>query len=128
MKLEFLADGSRDCPLIRLYDFNAAEARQFLAAVCALASEAAERIEVHGLPFVESLAGCRLALVRRSWDQAIRRMSGPLEFECGFTAGTWDNVAGLVEPFTEGAAGVQWLAGVPGEAALLLSTSSSGQW
>lgn len=80
------------------------------------------------LPFVESLNGCRLALVRRSWDQAIRRMPGPSEFECGFTAGTWDNVALLVEPFAEGADGFQWPAGVPGEAALLLSGSASGQW
>jgi hypothetical protein len=38
----------------------------------------------------------------------------------------WDNVAGLIEPFEHSAGGFQWLAGVPGEAALLLS--ASGQW
>ena len=27
MKLEYLAEGSRDCPLFRLYEFNQAEAR-----------------------------------------------------------------------------------------------------
>ena len=128
MKLEYVANGSPDCPLIRLYDFDPAEARQFLASVTTLASGMAERIEVHNLPFVESLGGCRLSLVRRSWDQAMLRMPRPSEFECGFTAGTWNNVAGLVTPFAEGASGFQWLARVPGEVALLLSASATGQW
>jgi len=125
MKLEYLADGSRDCPLIRLYDFTTAEATQLLAAVAELASGVAEQVDVHGLPFVESVRGCRLALIRRSWDQAVVCV-GPSNFECGFTAGTWDNVAGLLEPFCEDLSGCQWLAGSPGEAQVLLS--ASGQW
>jgi len=126
MKLEDLAAGSPDCPLIRLYDFTPAEAYQLHAAVSGLASDATERVEVDRLPFVEPVGGCRLALVRRSWDQAVVSGAGPAEFECGFTAGTWDNIAGLMEPFAARAGGFQWLAGRPGEAALLLS--SSGQW
>jgi hypothetical protein len=126
MKLEYLADGSPDCPLIRLYDFTSAEAEQLHAAIIGLAAGSAERVEIHRLPFVEAVGGCRLTLIRRAWDQAVLRRNGPAEFECGFTAGTWDNVAGLVEPFAESQGGFQWLAGVPGEAALLLS--SSGQW
>jgi hypothetical protein len=51
---------------------------------------------------------------------------GPAAFECRLTAATWDNVAGLIEPFAEGSGGHQWLAGSPGEAAVLLSPS--GQW
>jgi len=115
MKLEYLADGSPDRPLIRLYDFTAAEA-----------GGAAERVEFHRLPFVEPVGGCRLALVCGSWDQSVIRGSGRAEFECRFTAGNWDNVAGLVEPFAASAVGFQWLAGSPGESALLLSVS--GQW
>jgi hypothetical protein len=126
MKLEYLATGSPDCPLIRLYDFTPEEARQLLASVTALASGAVAQVEVHRLPFVEAVGPSRLALVRHSWDQAVVRRPGPAEFECGFTASTWDNVAGLIEPFAEGAGGFQWLAGVPGEAALVLTTT--GQW
>jgi hypothetical protein len=126
MKLEYLADGSPDCPLIRLYDFTGPEVAQLLTAVSSLASGATERVDVHRLPFVEAVGGCQLALVRRSWDQAIIRGRGLWEFECGFTPETWDNVAGLVEPIADGADGFQWLAGSPGEAALLLS--ASGQW
>ncbi len=125
MKLEYLADGSPECPLLRLSDFTTAKAEKLLAAVSGLASGEDERIEVHRLPFVESVGECRLVLVRRSWDQAVVRV-GPLVFECGFTAGTWDNVAGLVEPFAEDASGFQWLADSPGDTVVLLS--ATGQW
>jgi hypothetical protein len=101
------------------------EAGQLLGAIAALSSGSAERIEVDRLPFVEPVGGCRLALVGRSWDRAVTRAGGPTEFECGFTADTWDNIAGLIEPFARGAGGFQWLAGVPGEAALLLSASGA---
>jgi hypothetical protein len=126
MKLEYLAVGSPDCPLIRLYDFTSVEAGQLHAVTAALALGAAERVQVDSLPFVEAIGGCRLALVRRSWDQAAVQKALPAEFECGLTAGTWDNVAGLVEPFVKGSGGFQWLVGVPGEAAVLLSPS--GRW
>jgi hypothetical protein len=125
MRLEHLPDGSPDCPLIRLYDFTPAEARQLLATVAALASGTARRVEVHRLPFVEAVADCRLTLTVDPRDRAVCRR-GPAGFECGFTPDTWDNVGGLIEPFAEGAAGFQWLAGPPGEAALLLS--ARGDW
>jgi len=126
MKLEYLTDGSPDCPLLRLYDFKPAEAGRLHAAVASLASGITARVEVHRLPFVEPIAGCRLTFVRRGWDQAVVRGAAQGEFECGFTADTWENVAGLVEPFANGPSGFQWLAGTPGEAALLLS--ATGQW
>jgi hypothetical protein len=123
--LEYLPDGSPDCPLIRLYAFTPIEAAALGAAVAGLAAGTAERVAVHELPGVEPVGGCELVFRVRGWDQAVVRV-GPAAFECGFTAGTWDNVAGLVEPFAADAGGYQWLAGVPGEASLLLS--AFGQW
>ncbi len=78
------ATGSPDCPLIRLYDFAPAEAEEFGAAVSDLAAERVRRVEVHKLPGVRAVKGCRLTLCLRSWDQAVLQV-GPLEFECGFT-------------------------------------------
>jgi hypothetical protein len=126
MKLDYLADGSPDCPLIRLYDFTPAEAEQLRNALADLAAGNAGRVDVHRLPFVESVGGCRLTLVTQAWDGAVVRRGGPAEFECGFRPGTWDNVTGLVEPFAMGADGYQWLAGTPGEAEILLS--ADGRW
>lgn len=128
MRLEYLASGAPDCPLVRLYDFKPSEAAALLAAVNMLASAAAWRVEVDRLPFVKAAGGCRLVFARQDRDRAI--VAGPIqnEFECGFTAATWDNVAGLLEPFAQGAGGVEWLAAAPGDAALLISASPGGVW
>jgi hypothetical protein len=125
MKLEYLLDGSLDCALIRLYDFTPAEVRWLQSAIEGLAAGVTQSVAVHELPSMMSINGSRLTLVRQKWDGAVVQR-GPNQFECGFTADTWDNVARLVEPFTVGAMGYQWLAGVPGEAALLLSPD--GDW
>jgi hypothetical protein len=128
MKLEYLADGSPDCPLIRLYDFTQVEAGRLLDVLTDLAADRCEQVPVHKLPWVQPLGDCHLTFRVGSWDQAVVRKAGILDFACGFTNGTWDNVAALVEPFAGGAGGFQWLAGVPGETALLLTSSTSGQW
>jgi hypothetical protein len=125
MRLEYLPDGSPDCPLIRLFDFTPAEVAILRAALVDLAFGQVERVAVHELPGVVPVGRCELVLLRRFWDQAVVRV-GPSAFECGFTASTWDNVAGMVEPFVASPRGRRWLAGIPGEASLLLS--HSGQW
>ena len=127
MKLEFLAAGSPDCPLIRLYAFNSVGVGRLLEALNGLSSGTLERVLLHEMPGVKSINGCKLTLRVRSWDQAILQ-TGPWDFECGFTTGTWEDVAGLVEPFTKGAWGFHWLAGVPGEVNWLLPSDRDGQW
>jgi hypothetical protein len=125
MKLEYLPDGSDDCPLIRLYDFTPTEVEHLRSAIDGLASGATQSVAVHELRGVIPIDGCRLTLERQKWDGAIVQR-GPNHFECGFTADTWDNIAGLVEPFASDATGWQWLAGAPGEASILLSRD--GRW
>ncbi|MDY3554402.1 hypothetical protein R5W24_003524 [Gemmata sp. JC717] len=125
MRLEYLPDGSPDCPLIRLFDFVPAEAAALGSAVAALAAGQLERVAVHELPGVAPVGGCELVLRRRGRDRAVVRV-GPAAFECGLTADTWDNVAGLIEPFAADAGGHQWLAEAPGQVSLLLS--ASGLW
>jgi hypothetical protein len=126
VKLEFLADGSADCPHIRLFEFTPTEAARLQSAVAGLATRIAERVEVHQIEGVESIGNCRLALVVRDWNQGVVRTDLGANFECGFTVATWDNVAGLIEPFAQGSSGYQWLADSPGEAPLLFSVD--GRW
>lgn len=127
MKLELVAHASTSPPvIIRLFDFTPAEAQNLWYEVSRLANGINQRVAIHELPWVGPVGGCRLSLCVRTWDQAVVRMKTRTEFECGLTAGTWDNVAGLIEPFTRGAGGFQWLSGVPGEAYLLLSPT--GEW
>ena len=124
MKLEFLPDGSDDCPLVRLYDFSPVEVADLAAAISGLAEGRTTTCPVHALTGVEPVNGCRLTL-RVGWrDQGMVQLPGPADFNCVLTPDTWANVAGLTEPFVAGSTGFQWLAG--GDARWLLS--GDGHW
>jgi len=126
VKLEFLPDGSLDCPLIRLCQYTPVEAGKLYAVVVALASGMADRVDVHALDGVQSIGNCQLQLTALSWDQAVVQEPRRAEFVRGLTRPVWENVAGLIEPFMRGASGCQWLARQPGHASLLLSVD--GHW
>ena len=125
MKIEYLPDGSDDCPLIRLYDFAQPEIAELFAALSALASGERLSVAVDGLAGVESISECRLTLSSGSRDIGVVRIDAPASFECGLRPEAWDNVADLIEPFLNGARGYQWLVTL-GDAQLLLSID--GQW
>ncbi len=125
MELEFLPDGSDDCPLIRAYGFSPEEAAGLVDALYALAAGRRATVAVHELPGVEAVAGCRLVLRAGPRDRGVVQLHGAASFECVLSPDGWDNVAGLAEPFAEGGGGYQWLV-TSGDATWLLSRS--GQW
>jgi len=125
MKLDYYVNAVDGLPIVRTYDFTEFEISALLLAIQELSMERNTYFEVHSMIGILSINGCQFTLRLNKWDQAIVRIS-PSNFECGFTAGTWENIAGLVEPFTHGAGGFQWLADTPGEALWLLSTT--GGW
>jgi len=126
MKLEFLENGSPDCPLVRLYAFDSTEAVRLREILRALSDGACESFDLHNDRSVEAIDGCQLTLQLRQRDLGIVRR-GRCTFDCVFTAGTWHNVAALVEPFCESATPgcYQWLT-EEGDASLLLSPD--GGW
>jgi hypothetical protein len=126
VKLELLSEGSPDCPLIRLSEFAPAEAGELHAAVVRLATGMADEVDVNSLKGVHPVSDCQLSLTVSRWDRGIVQNAGTARFVCGFTRPAWENVSGLIEPFARGAAGYQWLAGLPGNVALLLSVD--GHW
>jgi len=125
MKLEYLASGSPDCPLIRLYDFTKVEAAELCSTIARLANGELREMAVDELPFVQAIGGCQLTIVAGTWDAGVVQQPDG-SFICRLTPDTWDNVTGLIEPFTNDATGYQWLVSTPGDAAILLSVN--GQW
>lgn len=125
MKLDSLPNARNALPLIRIYDFTGDEIAQLALAIQNLAAEREQQLELHSMKGVYAIDQCQLTLRVTDHDQAmicIKRAT----FECGFTPGTWDNVAGLLQPFTDDADGYQWLAEAPGEAYWLVSLT--GGW
>ena len=126
MKIEFLPDGSPDCPLVRLYDFNGDEVRALHMVFVALSTGTSEEVALEALPGVEPVSGCQVHLKLDSWNRGGRIVKGSAAIEWHLTRERWDNVAGLTKPFCDQPVnGYQWL-DETGPVSLLLS--ADGSW
>ena len=127
MRLEYLRDGSSDCPLIRLYDFDARAVIVLRDLVVELAEGSRRELAVHDLPDVDALGGCQLVLEVGTRNRGVIPERSPTSFRCVLTDASWENVAGLMGPFCEPGAsgGFQWLSD-EGKVSLLLS--GDGHW
>ena len=125
MKLEYLSDGSPECPLIRLYEFNRSEAQQLRQLVKSLVTGDRKDVSLQNEMWVEPVDRCCLKLRVGIRNEGVRQAQ-PLRFECVLSPEGWNNVEGLLEPFSEpDGAGFQWLT-TDGSVALLIS--QNGQW
>ncbi|MGA9040422.1 MAG: hypothetical protein WB421_07795 [Terriglobales bacterium] len=126
MKLEFLADGSPDCPLIRLYVFDKSAIVRFGDLVNSLAVGAKANASLDEQPWIEPLAGCKMELCLGQRDLGILQ-TGYSSFECVLSGDGWADIAGLLQPFLESDdPGVYSWLNEDGKVSLLLS--STGAW
>jgi hypothetical protein len=129
MKIEYVENGSDDCPLIRIYGPEPAVCQQLWQVFESLAQGHVEAVSLTELPGMEPVAGCCLIAQVGQRDRGVLRQGGNA-FSWLLTPATWDNVAGLIQPFCGSEAGeFHWLDQVPAsEARILLSTSPFGCW
>jgi hypothetical protein len=137
MKIEHLAEGAADCPLIRIFGTSVSEFLTLRSAIVTLVNGQSAAVEVHALPGFHAVNGEKLTLIVSDGDSGIEQR-GPLSFWWMLPRQKWDDVAALIQPFTASAcvlAGHQWLCGREAswglndsQIALVLSSSASGQW
>ena len=111
MKLEFLESGSPDCPLVRLYGFDATEAIRLRSILQSLSRGTIKSYELHSDPAIQAVDRCHLTLKLHTCD-AGTLLHGNSTFECMFTAEGWRTVEYRLAPFCEPATagnGHQWL-------------------
>ena len=120
MKVEYLKAGSPDCPLIRLFEFDAKEANGLRLACVSLSRGEETAVDLLRSLGVESVGGCRLTFRVGPQDEGLKRATGEQSFECSLTPEGWEDLALLIEPFTKSCKGYQWLTQT-GEARLLFS-------
>lgn len=97
MKIEFIADGSQDCPLLLVYGRETAAFRRLAEALQRLA-DGASKVDVHDALDPISPERIRLSASVADRDIGVVQVS-PGAFEWQLTSASWDNVAGLLEPF-----------------------------
>jgi len=126
MKVEFIPDGSSDCPLIRIYDFVPIEVAPLRAVCRELYEGTLDEFPFASLPNCEFVDGCRVTLKAGTWDRGMVLIAPPASFDWILTRGTWDNIEGLLEPFeAEAPSGFQWLDPSTG-VSVLISRYGSG--
>jgi hypothetical protein len=125
VKLEYLPDGSPDCPLIRLFEFDQLEAQRLRQLVISLVAGDRQDVALQNEEWVKPVGECCLNLRRGNRNQGVRQAQA-LKFNCVLTPDGWSNVEALLEPFCESnTPGFQWLTH-DGRIALLIS--ANGQW
>lgn len=122
MKVERLTDGSPDCPLVRLFDFTSSEAESLRKGVRCLADGQRERLDLEDCG-VTPVDGFALSFVAGHRDVGLASELG--RFAWVLRAETWDKIEGLIEPFTKGLTGFQWLSKDGGTSLLI---SPDGTW
>ena len=123
MKLDYLRDGSDDCPLLRLYDFDSAEAQRLCQLFESLANGVLKRIS---LTMVESVDGTQLTFVLGLQDRGVIEINTQ-HVVIELTNEGWRSVAELAAQSTEEALGYQWLIPPLVTGAQLL-LSRNGDW
>ncbi len=127
MKLDYLPDGSLDCPLIRLYDFGTSEAVKLYVYFYNLANGSSIKLALHQLDFIESIDDCRLDFVVAGRDRGIIKTDIANQFICVLDQESWKSVEDLIEPFCRDARSgyYQWL---DETSDISLLFSPSGYW
>ena len=126
MKIEFLPEGSSDCPLIRLFDFEPSGGKRLVGILSQLASGSLQSVALTEIPDFEPVAGCCLVLRVGEKNHGILA-KGSGSFECIFEPSRWGQVVGLTEPFCSSSArdNFQWL---DETSSISLLISPTGRW
>lgn len=122
VKLDYLKNGSDECPLVRLYEFDCPDARRLRQTFDALAEGSVERV---ALESVESVDGSHLTFVRSARDRGVVETS-PHHFEVALASEGWRQAADFVSAFCDGGFGYQWL--TPQTRGIQLLFSKDGAW
>lgn len=139
MKMEYIQDGSSDCPLIRIFGTEPQGFSQLVRLFRELSSDTVLHVAVHKLPDFETVGGCTLTVAVGQRDEGVRQLGSGQDFEWVLTPSRWETVADLTEPFSiskpRDSHIHQWLAGKEArfglddsEISVLISNSKDGRW
>jgi hypothetical protein len=137
VKIEFLEEGSSDCPLIRLYGTDPLGFSVLLHALQELSTAKGGTFSTSDLVGFRATPEFALTLTSYSKDQGVRRVDLSQKFVWTLTPVKWSVVEGLVKPFTlDPQYGTyQWLSGREarygldiGSVGVVLSCSNDGRW
>ena len=122
--MEYIPEGSSDCPLIRISGTSLKDLSVLMDAWTALSRQAGVEIPLGLLEGMTTKDRCELICSSAEVSVGIQAQAGN-QFWCALTRAAWENVGELTEPFLNQQAGYQWLID---DGAVSLLLSPSGCW
>jgi hypothetical protein len=125
VKIEFLASGAAECPLIRLFEYRAEDVARLRQAAFDLADGSIREFVLHEQPWVQPVGGCRFVWRSALSDIGVKLRRRGEPFVMALTDEAWREVEGRLDPFVRGAHGFGWLTKM-GDVQVLVS--ANGNW
>ena len=127
MKIEYLKDGSDDCPLIRIYGDEPESISLLKDALDSLITGSNTKVIVNELNGYVGINHCYLELEKASVSKGILHIKDN-HFKCLFTEDKWIEISELLQPLCGPLKnGYQWLDDTS-NTSLLVSRYEDGQW
>jgi hypothetical protein len=110
IRIEFFPDAEKK-GLILLHGDEPQAVARLRAQVASLAANQVKRVAIHEIPGFVPIEGCRLFFSVSHSDCGTYQLSPGNEFECELDPVGWENVFGMLEPFTrpKDRDGFQWV-------------------
>lgn len=125
MKIEFLAEGSPDCPLIRIFQFQPGEVEALRTACRELAEGNRTEFALHEQPWIEAVGGCAFVWKAGTKDIGVSLPRAGDPFVFVFSDEGWREVEDKLLPFAHSSFGFNWLTD-GGDVEVLIS--NDGYW
>lgn len=125
MKLEYLLEGSDDCPLIRLYEGTRQDYKLLVSVIDDLLNGRKESVSVDELVGYNPIGNIKLEFVLSDTNIGIAQSTED-KFKCTLTRERWLKVKHLIVPFlNENEGKYQWL---EESSNISLLISDTGKW
>lgn len=125
MKIQFLAEGAAECPLIRLFDYRAGELERLRVVCSELGDLRRDEFPLHDQPWVEPVAGCRFTWRAGGRNAGVLLPESGAAFILELSGDAWREVSDKLLPFADGSDGYNWLTN-EGDVHVLISRD--GTW
>jgi hypothetical protein len=125
MKVEFLAEGATECPLIRLFDYRAGELERLRIVCSELGDRPRAEFPLHDQPWIEPIAECKFTWRAGARNAGVQFPVSGTAFVLELAGEAWHEVSDKLLPFIDGSGGYNWLTN-EGDVNVLISRD--GTW
>jgi hypothetical protein len=130
--VDFLAEGSPDCPLLRIFGTDQEALHTLHRLFQDLGNGLRSRVDIHQLEGFTCQAQVQLTCLVKEMGSVVEKAIGSSNFAWSASQLEWMAISDLVQPLfgVEGKGRFQWLVvpDVQGSIGVLLSVTETGEW